>query len=114
MKTGFYFSDPRKQLNKNYRYHGMNYQCVKPPKPGPFDEVETPIPSDEAYFVFTVRCVSATQTSAILEGELVALGTGSYFVLKGFKYWPEGEEEYKIAFEMGEFTSQIYQLEIKY
>jgi hypothetical protein len=35
-KTGFYYGDPYKQLNKNFTYHGINSKCVKPPKPEPY------------------------------------------------------------------------------
>ena len=113
-KAGFYMGNPYSQLLKHYQYHGLNRACPKPPDPEPFDDVDVPLPSDEAYFVFTNEAISATQLEAILEGELVALGQDSHFLLKGFKYWVDGESDYKIAFELGEFVSETYQLVIDY
>lgn len=110
-KTGYFYGYPYIPANKNFSYHGIILPCNKIPEIAPFDEKDTPLPSDEAYFVFTTRVVSCTYQSALLEGELVAMGPGSFFKLKGFLYYPEGSEEYLISFELGEFTSQFYQQE---
>lgn len=111
MKVIFTYSDPYQQVNKNFRYHGINTKCQKPADPSGFDDVEVPY-SDEAYFVFTENAIVSESNIVQMFGEHQALGAGSYFILRGFLYGVKDEEEYKIVYEMGEFGTDHYNLSV--
>ena len=44
MKTGFVHAFAHKQVPKQYYYHGLVRECLKPPNPFPFEEYETTVP----------------------------------------------------------------------
>jgi hypothetical protein len=110
-KTCFYYGDPYKQVNKNFRYHGINSKCVKPPKPEPIEYIDIP---EVLYAVETVTAKNITNTSATLEGLMWVHAGSPPAILKGFEYWPDGADYYLIVYEIGSFLSQSYELQIVY
>lgn len=110
-KTGLFFGDPWQPIPKNFRYHGVNTACNKPPDPTGFDYLDTP---ELNYAIETVGVENIQKDSATLIGLLfVALGAEPV-KLRGFEYRPKGESWYKITYEIGSFMSCEYEQEMEY
>jgi len=107
MKVGFFYSDPTKQVKKNYPYHGRNWQCWEPPDPAPFDDDH--YLSEDGWFVFTGDYFGLTNKSVTFKGELQVVGDAR-FIMRGFEYGPSDGSWYLIVYELGDFTNCFYEL----
>jgi hypothetical protein len=96
---------------KNFKYHGRNTQCNKPPDPDGFDYLDTP---ELNYANETVGVKNITKDSATLMGLLFVAAGAEPAILRGFEYRPKGEDYYLITYEIGEFMSCEYEQEMEY
>lgn len=111
MKVGFYYSDPTKQVNKNYLYHGTNWQCWEPPNPDPAHQYICP---ENCYEVLSLWATNSTPTTVLLTGQHLAQCAGASFTWRGFEYWGEGDAGYNMVFEFGEWLTEEYSLLVTY